>query len=110
MAMTVTRVWARGGTPVGHDLRAFLVELDISSYTNPNGETLTAAMLGLKRIDEILFTNVEPTTAANRDSRLEWNKASSKVFAIVVSTGAQVANGVDLGTFRALVLGGASPA
>ena len=105
MTMAISRVGPRGGIPLGRGVRMWQLELDITSYTNPNGETMSASTLGIKRIDDIKFTNIEPGTAANRDSALEWNKASNKVFAIVVSTGAEVGNGTDIGTFRATVFG-----
>ena len=105
MTMAVTRIWPRGGIPIARGRKLGLYELDITAYVGGGGIAITPSTFKMRRIYNILFTNVEPGTANNRDSKLHYDATNSKIFAIVDSTAAE-AGAIDLGTYRALVIGG----
>ncbi len=104
MAATYSRLIGRNGIPLARNLRVQAVRIDITSYPT-GGQSFTPALVGLSKIFSVQAIPSEPTTAANRDSCLEWDKTNNKLFAIVASTGAEVANTVDLGTYDLLIVG-----
>lgn len=90
----------RGGRPVVDGFR--VVDFTPSTSYPTGGEPITPASLGFTTID---FVQVSPKTVlANLTS---WDYTNNKLIFTVASTGAQVANAVDLSTFpvRLLVWG-----
>ncbi len=81
-------------------LRGLIVDIDITSYPT-NGESVTPAILGLEgsQVPTILVIGTE-----GLDAHLVHDRANNKLKAVVSSTGAEVANTTDIGTFRLLVL------
>ena len=89
MTFTVARPAGveRGGIPLARNKRLHILELTVSSYTAA-GETITAAALGLKRIDVVVPVIIGGVAAART---AYWDRANSKL--IIAETGAAV-NGV----------------
>lgn len=92
MAVTVTN--KMGGTeigaPVGFRPVCLIVTLD-SSYPT-SGESLGSAIAPFRAFYGT--AQAHPDTVADRS--YSWSNATQKLVAIVTSTGAQVANAVDL--------------
>ena len=102
MATTYTRI--AEAEHVFGDVRAVFLRADITSYTT-GGDALAKANHGLERVDTVLITGSEITTAAIKDHGLMWDRANGKLLAVVLSTGVEVAAAVDLGEHELLILG-----
>lgn len=82
------------------------LRLDITSYPT-NGEPFTAATAGLESSAVPFVVSAipcEPAEAQNKLVRLVHDRANGKLIAIVSSTGAEAANGLDLGEFEITVI------
>lgn len=84
------------------DLRARIIEMDVTSYA-AGGESITAAELGMSRIDKIDGENVG-VGAGPRDAYLVRDLVNSKMMVFVASTGLEKAAAATA-TFRLIVLG-----
>ena len=80
------------------DMRARIVDLDITSYTNPGGEAVTAETFGLTRLDILIATGREILD-------MDFKYIGAAIRLTVMSTGAEVANTVDGGVWRVLAIG-----
>lgn len=80
------------------DMKAKIVDVDITSYTNPGGEAFVAATIGLTRIDMIAIIGREIL-----DMDLKWIAGALRL--TVMSTGTELANTLDGGVWRLLVIG-----
>jgi len=81
-----------------------LVELSFSAnndYTT-NGILITAAMLGMQRVDRVLPICLGPSLAAGI-AGLSWDQANSKV-KLYTDAGVEVGNGVDISSVTIYVL------
>jgi hypothetical protein len=76
------------------DRRVHYQDFTFSNAYTTGGESLTLAQLGLTV--GLSFVQIEPKTVAGTVYRFEYDRATSKVKAYVATTGAEVANGVDL--------------
>ncbi len=101
MASTITFIGERGGIPLARNRRLKAVRVNITSYPT-GGESLTPALVGMRRIDSVQVTVSEIAPA---DQVVHWDRANAKLYAIVASTGAQVANTTDIGEHDLLILG-----
>lgn len=99
MASTIT---ARTPVNFGSKNGATLL-LDITSYPT-NGESITPAILGLESGSVPTILAAIPTETA--DVIFMHDRANNKLVATVASTGAEVANAVDLGIVELTVLNG----
>lgn len=96
MASTITN-----RTPINcGSARGVLLTLDITSYPT-NGEAVTPTILGLEGSSA---PRIFVTSSETLDVHLVHDRANNKLKAVVSSTGAEVANTTDLGTFELLVL------
>ena len=95
MAFAITRV---GEPHVLGDVRGGVFDMDITSYTNPGGEAVTANTFGLTRLDALIATGREILD-------MDFKYIGAAVRLTVMSTGAEVANAVDGGVWRVLAIG-----
>lgn len=81
-------------------LRGVVVDIDITSYPT-NGESVTPAILGLEGSQ---VPTIQVTGTEGLDVVLVHDRVNQKLKAFVASTGAEVANTTDIGTFRLVAL------
>jgi hypothetical protein len=79
------------------------ITLDVTSYPT-NGESLTAAILGLESSD---VRHLVATSSETRDIVFRWDHTNNKLVASVASTGAEVGNATDIGTVEIIAIGSA---
>lgn len=87
-----------GERHVSGDHREVIYDIDISSYTNPGGEAVTANTFGLTRLDALIATGREIL-----DMDFKYIGAAMRL--TVISTGAELGNGVDGGVWRVVAKG-----
>ncbi len=87
-----------GERHVSGDHREVIYDIDITSYTNPGGEAVTANTFGLTRLDHIIATSRESLI-----HDLKWVGTALRL--TVSSTGLEAANAVDGGVWRVLAIG-----
>ncbi len=80
------------------DIKGRVVDLDITSYTNPGGEAVTANTFGLQRLDMIIATGREILD-------MDLKHVGAAIRLTVMSTGTELANGLDGGVWRVLAIG-----
>ena len=95
MAFTPTRV---GEFHVSGDHREVVYDLDITSYTNPGGEAVTAGTFNLTRLDALVATGREILD-------MDFKYIGTAIRLTVMSTGVEVGNGVDGGVWRVVAKG-----
>lgn len=71
-----------------------------ASYTNPGGDPVTPASLGLGRVEVVLFEAALDASNANPRT-LVYNTATGVVRWFVTDTGVEVANATNLSGFSA---------
>ncbi len=87
-----------GERHVSGDHREVIYDLDITSYTNPGGEAVTANTFGLTRLDALSATGREILD-------MDFKYIGTAMRLIVISTGAELGNGVNGGVWRVIAKG-----
>ncbi len=81
------------------DMKAKIVEVDVTSYTT-GGETITEADWGFVRVDHISVITTEILL-----NHADWLPATDRFRIKLLSTGAELGSTANGGTFRVLVVG-----
>lgn len=95
MAFTKTLI---GERHVVGDIRETIYDIDVTSYTNPGGEAVTANTFGLTRVDSLTATGREVLD-------LDFKYIGTAIRLIVMSTGLELANAADGGVWRVVAKG-----
>lgn len=97
MAFAITVIGER--LHIFGDVAAVIIDVDITSYTNPGGETFAAAQVpGLSRLDMVM-----PVGRELLDMDLKWIGTALRLS--VMSTGLELGNTLDGGVWRLLCIG-----
>ncbi len=81
------------------DMVATIVDIDVTSYTT-GGEALTAADVGLTRLDQVILTQTEAL-----DLAAVWLVGTNLLYLRVGNTGVQLTSTGNGGTWRATCIG-----
>ncbi len=81
------------------DMKATIRDIDVTSYTT-GGETVTAADLGLARLDMLIVITTE--IIANE---ADWLPATNRFRIKTTVTGVELGSAANGGTFRVLAVG-----
>lgn len=103
-AFTVANEIGRKGGPLSMARLTIVGDASYPTGGTPDFAALVATALGITGIEIEAVIHQGPVTA---DFAVAYDKANDKLTARVISTGAQVANAVDLSgtTFEVLVIG-----
>lgn len=106
MASTLTLTRAGSGKNEIYGTEHCVVwTLDVTAYDATTNIDLTPSQLGVSRITRLEVSPIEP--AVNADMKLIWDGSTTapEMTAYVSSTGAEVADTTDLGTWQLVVYG-----